>query len=446
MCSLLIKLFLRQRATLLAFVLLLALGLSAIAVGRSFLNQQERNVTDVTEIQAKHIKSQTEYHPDDLGLLLYYLKFAYINPVSPLAGLAIGQTDLNNNVQHLTILALEGQRYDTDLVSPSKLQVGNLDLSFVIIFLFPLVIIALSFNLWHEEVERGTWKLIKIQGRSPFAFLLTKLGIRVALVLLALVLLFVVAVPALGLELGERFFVMLLLSMLYVLFWFALSLLVVSLKKTSSVNAVTLLSLWLGLVILLPVGINSYVTSKYPIDEALSLAIRQRDEYHKKWDMDKRETVDKFVACYPQYERYELQDSGFSWYWYYAMQHMGDYESQREQDALRAKVRQREALSGAIADFLPPVKMQLAMSELARTDLGSYVDFLDETEGFHERKRLTFYGPIFDNAPANTIDWSQHKPELHEPSSDYSAWRMFGSMLVFTLLFLVLALRGLRRF
>lgn len=447
MWHLLIKLFLRQRVTLLSFALLLVLGLSSLVIGRQFLNTQERNQHAVAEMQERHIEAQMAYHPDDLGLVLYYLKFAFVNPLNPLAGLAIGQTDLNNNIQHLTILALEGQKYDTDLVNPTKLHVGNLDLSFVLIFLFPLVVIALSFNLWHEEVERGTWRIIKIQGQSSLRFLLSKFTIRVALVLLALLLLYIVAIPALGLDLSVPYLSMVAISVLYVLFWFTLSLLVVSRGWTSSVNAVVLLSLWLGLVVLLPVGINSYVSSKYPLDEALTLTIRQRDEYHKKWDTDKQATMRKFVACYPELSKYTVPDSGFTWGWYYAMQHMGDLESRHEQEAMLSKVRSREALSHAIADFLPPVKVQLVLNSLAGTDLAAYLDFLEATTDFHEDKRRAFYPAIFEQKPTASIDWQEHnRPVYHKAHETYSLGSVFCSLILTNILFVGLAILGLRRF
>lgn len=446
MYSLLIKLFLRQRVTVWVFALLIVLGLSAIGVGRQFLNQQERNVEDIHTMQAHHIESNVAYHPDDIGLILYYLKFAFINPISPLAGVAIGQTDLNNNIEHVTILALEGQKYDTDLISPSKLQVGNLDLSFVVIFLFPLVIIALTFNLWYEEVDRGTWKMIKIQGRSMFSFLMAKFFIRLALVVAVLLLLYAIAIVVLGIPIDGRLGMAVLLSVLYVLFWFALSLFVVSLKKSSSLNAVVLLSLWLGLIVLLPAGINHYIMNKYPLDEALSLTIKQRDEYHKRWDTDKQETMRKFNECYPQYAEYTVPDSGFTWHWYYAMQHMGDLESRAERQAMLEQIRAREELSNRIADFLPPIKTQLSMNELARTDLRSYLDYLDATTDFHEQKRLEFYLPIIKNTPAAEIDWSVYKPEVYQGTRPYSAPRMLIGVVVWILLFACLALYRLRRF
>jgi len=136
------------------------LGVLSISTGKQFLNQKQAAIAKVAEQQQKHIETQTTLHEDDIGLLLYYLKFSFINPLQPLAGISMGQSDLNTHIQNVKILNLEGQKYDTDLVNPMRLQVGNLDMSFLIIFLFPLVIIALSFNILSEEMEKGTWKMI----------------------------------------------------------------------------------------------------------------------------------------------------------------------------------------------------------------------------------------------------------------------------------------------
>lgn len=442
----LLRLFVRQRITLLAFVLLLGLGLSAILVGRGHLESKRESEAEVAAMQVRHIEAQTSYHPDDIGLILYYLRFAFINPLNPLAGLSIGQTDLNNSIQHLTILALEGQKYDTDLVSPSRQQAGHLDLSFVLVFLFPLVIIALGFNLWHEEVERGTWRIIKVQGLSSLGFLLAKLAIRIAIVLLALVLLFVVAIFVLALPIEGRLLVMFAMAVGYILFWFALSLLVVSWGRTSSVNAVVLLSLWLVLCILLPVGINNYLSSRYPIDDALSLSIKQRDEYHKRWDTDKQETMRRFVACYPELSKYSVPDSGFTWGWYYAMQHMGDLESRHEQAAMLSKVRAREAMAARIAQLLPPVGLQLGMNELAGSDLSAHLDFLEATAHFHEAKRRAFYPAIFEERPATSVDWGRYaRPEYFAPRTDYRGLSLLAPMYLMALVLFGLAIPQLKR-
>ena len=282
MYTLLIKHFLRTKTVLLAFGILLILGVLSIGTGKQFLNQKQAAITKTIEQQKKHIQTQTHLHKDDLGLLLYYLKFSFINDLNPLSGVSIGQSDLNSHIQNITILNLEGQKYDTDLINPMRLHVGNLDLSFLIIFLFPLIIIALNFNILSEETENGTWKIIAIQSKSPLKFLLKKLSIRVFFVFIILAAIFLLSKIILDIDLSTKFLQIITLSYLYLLFWFALCFSIILLRKSSNTNAILLLTTWFVLVIFLPALINNYVANKFPINEAFTMTIKQRDEYHKK--------------------------------------------------------------------------------------------------------------------------------------------------------------------
>lgn len=442
---LLIKRFLRSYTTWVALGLLLTLGLVSLGIGRGHLQAEADKIAEAHRQQREHIERHVGYHPNDIGLLMYYLRFCYINPTAPASGLAIGQGDIAPSVQHITMRNLEGQRYDTDLVNPVQLQVGNLDLSFVIIFLFPLVIIALSFNLLHEEVERGTWRMIRVQGQSPARLYLAKLSLPILLVYSALFFLFALGAYALSIPLDATYWSMLGLSAAYILFWFALCFALVSFQLSGGANAVILLTLWLLMVVLIPVGLNNYVTARYPVGEALSLTVRQRDEYHKRWDTDKQATMDLFYQHYPQFAHYPLQKEGFSWLWYYAMQQMGDDESLKERNAMFDKIRQRQETSMQMASLLPPVQMQLSMSQLAHTDLASYVDFLEGTTQFHEGIRLDFYPRIFDDVPSATVPWERYVPQYHQPKTKVNLWAMVRSSLLYSLILLAVGAWRIRR-
>ncbi|MBQ0740406.1 DUF3526 domain-containing protein, partial [Aquimarina celericrescens] len=88
-----------------------------------------------------------------------------------------------------------------------------------------------------------------------------------------------------------------------------------------------LFSIWIFLIIILPATVNNYLVSTYPVPEALETTLQQRKGYHEKWDMDKKTTMDKFFAHYPQFKNFPKPENGFNWLWYYAMQQMGDDES-----------------------------------------------------------------------------------------------------------------------
>jgi len=435
MYRLLIKQFFRSKTVILAFGILMILGGLSITTGKQFLHQKQEVITKTAAQQKKHITVQKDLHKDDLGLLLYYLKFSFVKPLNPLAGIAIGQSDINTHIQNVKILNLEGQKYDTDLVNPMHLQVGNLDLSFLIIFLFPLVIIALTFNLLSEEVEKGTWKMITIHGKSALRFLLMKLSIRIFFIATILMLLFILSALILGIEFNKDFLHLIGISYAYILFWFAVCFLVIVLRNTSNTNAIILLSTWLLLVVFLPVLINNYVSSQYPIEEAFTMTIKQRDEYHKRWDTNKQETMDKFYKHYPQFSKYTVQEQGFSWLWYYAMQQMGDDESKEEREAMYAKINNREQLSTTLAQFFPPLQVQLSMNAIAKTSLTHHVTFLDATTKFHEELRLQFYPKIFENNKVNTIDWNQyHDPLVFEDNIENNSSAILPILLLTLLL------------
>ncbi len=447
MYPLLIKHFFRSKTVWLAFGILIFLGVLSISTGKQFLNQKQATIAKTAEQQRKHIETQTKLYEDDIGLLLYYLKFSFVNPVQPLAGISMGQSDVNSHIQNVSILNLEGQKYDTDLVNPMRLQVGNLDISFLIIFLFPLIIIALSFNILSEEKEKGTWKMITTQGISSFKFLLKKLSIRVAFIYIALSILLLLSKIILGIPFTIDFLYIVIISYLYVLFWFALCFFIILLRKSSNTNAIILLSCWLLLVVFLPVLVNNYVANTYPVEEAFAMTIKQRDAYHTKWDTDKKETMEKFYNHYPQFRKYELTETGFSWLWYYAMQQMGDDESKVEREAMFEKIKKREELSASIAQFFPPLQVQLSMNSIANTGLSNHIAFLNETTNFHEDIRLQLYPKIFENLPASSVNWQEYKPVVFKPQNSFNILKSVFSLLLLSFILIGLGVfRNLKYF
>ncbi len=439
--------FIRSRAVLASLALIILLGGISIGIGQQFLTQKKAAIDQVEQYQKKHLERNVSLHKDDLGLLLYYVKFAFVKSPTNLTGLSIGQSDINPNVQRITIKNLEGQRYDTDLVNPTNLQSGNLDLSFVLIYLFPLLAIVFTFNLLSEETETGTWRLVAVQAPSKTKYLLAKLSIRVLLIYLVLVFLFIMAKVVLSIPLDVHFMMVLLLSLLYVAFWFTLCFFVISFRKNSGFNALLLLSIWLLLLILLPAGINVYLSNRYPVPEALTTMISQRDGYHTKWDTDKTETLQKFYDHYPQFKEFGYPTEGFNWTWYYAMQQMGDDESAKDTRALRQKIKEREAASKRFSALLPNMQLQLTFNQLAKTSLAQHLNFLDATSAFHEELRLFFYPLIFKGESADAIAWEDFEPEyfVSQRTGYKGLWRLLVPMLVACLLMSLCCMVKVRR-
>ncbi|MEM9886802.1 MAG: DUF3526 domain-containing protein [Bacteroidota bacterium] len=427
MTQLLIKNFLRSKGLMIGLLLLFLTGLVSLHIGKIFLERQADIITKTAHYQTENHRQHLTYDHGEMGLLLYYIRFGLANEMPNITGLSIGHRDIHPSVQLVNIRNLEEQKHATELRNPLYQLLGNLDFSFVLIYLFPLIIIAFCFNLLSEEKEGGTWILVLSQSTQPLTIIRTKLWIRLASILAVLLSLLTIGKIYLAIPSNAAFFAFTLVSVLYVLFWFALAWFVVSLQKSSSQNALSLLLVWVLLTIILPASINALVINLYPVPEAYSTVIESRDGYHTKWDLPKAPTIQKFKDHYPQFSKYEHPEGeSFGWFWYYAMQQMGDDEAAVSNNAMKEKLQKRDQISRTIAYFLPSVHTQFSLNALSQSDMSNYLNFLNELEAFHEAKRLYFYPKIFEEVPIEEENWAQFRLETVE--NDQSV-EWFGKLL-----------------
>jgi ABC-2 type transport system permease protein len=407
MTVLLIKNFLRSKSSLTGLWVLLAAGFISLNIGKYFLEKNKEIIEKTAEYQQKSIARNVAFHPKEIGLLLYYVRFGLVNEMPNLTGLSIGQRDINPSLQSVTIRNLEEQKYATDLMNPLYQMLGNMDFSFVLIYFFPLVIIAFCFNLISEEKEEGTWSLVLSQSANPLKMLRLKMLVRYTSVLVVLLLLLLVAKFYLVIPFDATFLAFILTSILYVSFWFSLAWLMASFQKNSSQNALILLLSWVMLTIVVPAGINAFTATLYPVPEAFSTVLESRDGYHNKWDEPKEPTVAKFHQHYPQFSQFKHPEGkDYSWLWYYAMQQMGDDEAAADAQAFKEKLQKRNTFSSIAGLFFPTVHTQLSLNALSLSDMDNYLHFLEKLEDFHEQKRLYFYPKIFTEADVLGEDWA----------------------------------------
>jgi len=434
MLALLFKNFIRSKGTKIGLLFLFLIGFISLLIGKQFQEKQTKNIAEATEYQKEHIARNAAFHKDEIGLMLYYVKFSLVNKTFPINSLAIGQRDVNPSIQSVTIRGLEGQKYDSELNNPSNLLLGNIDFSFVLVYLFPLLIIAFTYNIVSEEKESGTWKIVATQTDNTFLYILKLFYIRILILIALLTIVTFIAIFILNIPFNKSLFTFYTISILYILFWFSVCFFIVSLQKNSNFNAVILLTIWLFLIVILPATINTYIVNKYPVPEALELTLKQRNAYHEKWDMDKKITMDKFYRHYPQFKNYGVPNKEFSWLWYYAMQQMGDDDSAIQSKELETKLTQRNKASQTIAQFIPTLHTQIQLNEIAKSDLGNQLLFMQKTKDFHEKMRLYFYPKIFDNASVDKENWSKFKVETFSDESSISFAKAFLPLLIFNLL------------
>ena len=445
MVGLLSKQLLRSRGLIIGLFILFVVGLLSIHIGKVFVDRQEQIIELTEQAQTEHIERHVEYIDGHIGLLLYYVRFAFANDQSSLAGLSIGQRDMRQAAQLINIRNLEEQKNTSEFLNPFFQLLGNLDFSFVLIYLFPLIIIALCFNIWSEEKESGRWSLLSIQSEHPKSVILSKLLLRLVIVLFLFLLLLFTAIFYLQLPADHILLSIAGISILYICFWFSLSWWVISLGKSSKQNAIILLSSWILLTTVLPALTNSIVSYQYPIPEAYETTIDSRDGYHTKWDQPKEPTIEKFKEHYPQYEQYNHpEDASFSWFWYFAMQQMGDDESLEARQAMKKKLNKRIELTKNIGFIVPSIHTQLSMNALCRTDMMNYLNYMEALEAYHEKLRMSFYPKIFEAHPIQDQNWSEYKLAYFSDKRGFSFFT-FLPLLIINIVFLAIAYVSFKR-
>jgi len=202
-------------------------------------------------------------------------------PALPLGPVAGGQSDLFPAYHRVSMLARETLYANEELENPAHLLAGRFDLAFVVVFVYPLLVIALAYNALALERERGTLRLLLAQPVRGRTVLLAKVATRAGALTLAAVALVLggallagvdVAAPGAwpALALGA------LVTAAYGLVWFALALVVNAVGRTSSANALALVGLWIAVVVLVPSLLAAAVGAWAPAPSRVELVTAQR--------------------------------------------------------------------------------------------------------------------------------------------------------------------------
>jgi ABC-2 type transport system permease protein len=259
------RLLLRDRAFAAAMLLFAGLTVFAVANGARWLGQRRASIA----IE----RARSENRGLSLPTLLEHR--AVLEP-APAAALAVGRGDLDPFASRVNMLTVRHRLFaQWQLANPLLLLAGRFDLAFLIVYLFPLLIIALTYNVLSSEREQGTLVMVLAQPVRLRALLAAKIGVRGVAVLAAAAIV-TAAASSFAIDFGASgaafaLIAWLLATVLYGAFWFALALWINAAGRSSATNAVALITIWVGLVIVTPVLLNLGVAAMHPLPSRLAL-------------------------------------------------------------------------------------------------------------------------------------------------------------------------------
>lgn len=321
-----------------------------------------------------------------------------VMPYLALAPLALGQSDMQPNYYRVTYRSRASFMDDAELESPWHLLSGPFDPVFVIVYLMPLAILALSWNLLSAEREHGTLKLLLSQPLGVRTLVAGKLALR-ALAVLATVSTVILGVllatrPALlsadGLA-GVGAAVGIVLA--YGLFWFALAAAINALGRSSAFNALALVASWVLLVLVLPVLLNLAVTLASPAPSRIELAARTRlaaidglNRYQAMLGADYRYVTEP-QALLPKDGKFEVASRRRA---QYLLGRDTDREIEALIDRFDAQLAGQQALVDRWSWLSPAIVANEALAALAGTGSDRYLRFRQQVARYHTQWKAFF--------------------------------------------------------
>ena len=389
---------LRSGTALAAFLLLAALASVSVAIGLRDVAVQEAAIERMIALQADDALAVKKHAGNDAGAAAYYRFHATWDAPAPLAFAALGQRDVSPTMLRVRALALEAQIYESEAGNPELALPGRFDFAFVLIYLAPLVLIALLHDLWSSEREAGRLASLQAMPFARWRVWSARALVRSALVAVALLIPFLVGATsrsASATEIAQS--VGLILAL--VAFWTAAALVVAARGARSAANAATLAALWFALTLIAPAAANLAINAATPIPQGAALVRENREAVHDAWDLDRNATLTRFYQSHPEWAGSVPVGIAFDWKWYYAFQQLGDERVATMSRAYRAGVALREQRAGLVSWALPPIAIQRGLHRLANTDVSAQLAYQDRVRAFHDRLRRFYYPYLFDGTP-----------------------------------------------
>ncbi|MEM1214903.1 MAG: DUF3526 domain-containing protein [Bacteroidota bacterium] len=348
--------------------------------------------------------------PRDLWDMAYNTPRVIAMQPQSLALIATGQSDLFPHVVKPKVYKEDYRLEFSELANPVQLLFGTFDLAFVCIYLLPLLVLALSYNLLSAAKESGILPLIAAQPISLAGWLLQKLLIRFLLLSLVVMVTILVGLSWQGVNLSDNLAPVSVLIgglLTYMAFWFGIAFAVNVWGQPSGTNAIILVALWLGIVLFLPAVITQTTTALNPVPsrvniiheyrEAYTDALRNADEIMDNYLRDHPELAPKDE---PETNRYGFMQRTF------ASAGVINQAIDPVLNEYQAALDQQRTWVDRLTILSPALLLQKMFNQTAGTTAAHYADFRRQIVEFTETWKSYLKPRMFANEMLQATDFA----------------------------------------
>ncbi len=410
-----------------------------VALGRP-VTKQERGRARIQRIIAT-LPTSLAYSGGNFNALL--------SP-SPMMILSSGASDLWPDRFTITAYSQRRNLQREDIASPWQLEAGVWDVTTLVVYLLPLVIVAFTYNVVADDRERGTLAIILSNPIRLDHWVLANLLVRS---LTAIVLVLPFSLLPIILAYGSDQFQTVatsasfwgLLVAVYGLFWMTVSLFVVGLGRSSLNNGIVLVVFWFALVAVVPNGVAEFAQARQPVLSQQELITSER-AFREAAERDGKELKDRYYKQHPEVKRpSHEQDRYNQTHW-----DIVRLETDRQtQPLIRKSLAQVEARFGIHRWGMagsPALACKLAFDDLSGTSVGQHVQFCLRASEFDEDFKTFFQPRMMSREELTLEDYDQMPAFQHQTLAFERDASLQGTALLVLLLWtLAVGAIGYRR-
>ena len=197
-----------------------------------------------------------------------------------------------------------------EIANPERLAIGTLDFNFVLIYLLPILIIILLFNVGGLEKDLKFEKLIFLNNITKPRWLFIRFLFYFLVINILLFKLMFIYAFATGIFQNESFdfLNLLLITFLYIFFWFVIFYFINYFGKNSSDQALKMISTWILLSIIIPGSIHQITSIKYPVNYMIDYIDVDRDMSNDIFELPTDTVRIQLLKAFPFLEKTYFSD------------------------------------------------------------------------------------------------------------------------------------------
>ncbi len=321
-------------------------------------------------------------------------------PPAPLAALAVGQGDVYPNYIKITARSLDALVSGDQIEHPLSVANGQFDAAFVMLFLYPLLIFAVSFDLTASERARGTLRMVLSQPVTLRQVVAGKMVVRTLLLIIPAIVL-PLALTAFATPVDAAFMQRALLWSIvvaaYAAVWHGLALIVNARGLNAAANALVLAGIWLLFVVVGPSAVNLLIATSYPMPSRVEAAVQARAATQEAAVQGSRE-LGQFLQDHPTSGSVGRE----------GMRQFAVLQAQRDQrvanrlesveTAFNEQLQKQQRLASWLSVLSPTMIAQGVLLDVAGTSTYRYVHFREEAAAFQRQWRAYFEPRVLDAA------------------------------------------------